>query len=263
MYLATHNLRKQFGGLVALDGVSVEFHPGSITALVGPNGAGKSTLLNVVAGLVTPDSGKVVIGDPVDVTLTGMAPHEIARRGVGMLFQDVRVFRQMTALDNVAAAAKAHLGEDSLAALFRPRAVRAFEREVRARAFAHLDAVGLRDVSHIWAGQLSYGQQKLVALARLLACDSRILLLDEPTSGIHPDRIDQVLECIETLAGDHGRTMIMIEHNPDVVARVSDRVYRIEAGRVAQGMPEGRRAGRAESEPRPPGTGIFVLRTAL
>ena len=115
MILRTHNLTKHFGGIVALDDVSVEFHPGSITALVGSNGAGKSTFFNAVAGLVIPDSGEVTLGNGSEVRLTGLSPHVIAQRGVGMLFQDVRVFGKLTALENVAVGAQSQPGERPLA----------------------------------------------------------------------------------------------------------------------------------------------------
>jgi ABC-type branched-subunit amino acid transport system ATPase component len=239
MVLRTHNLAKRFGGIVALDAVSVEFHPGSITALVGSNGAGKSTLFNVIGGLVAPDSGEVKLGNGGEVRLTGLPPHIIARRGVGMLFQDVRVFRKLTALENVAVGAQAQLGERPLLSLLRRGAARVREREVLEAAKHHLEFVGLADKAHLWAEQLSYGQQKLVAIARLLAADARVLLLDEPTSGVHPDRVNQLLGRIQRLADDHDRTIIMIEHNRDVVARISDRVYQLEAGRiVAYGLPQ-------------------------
>jgi len=230
--LRTHHLSKHFGGIVALDDVSLEFRPGSVTALVGSNGAGKSTLFNVVGGLIAPDSGEVTLDNGNEIRLTGLSPHDIARHGVGMLFQDVRVFRQLTALENVAVGAQNQPGEHPILSLFRSKAVRAREREVQGLAHHHLEFVGLADKAHLWAGQLSYGQQKLVAIARLLAADAHVLLLDEPTAGVHPDRINQLLDRIQRLADDHNRTVIMIEHNRDVVAQISDHVYRLEAGRI-------------------------------
>jgi ABC-type branched-subunit amino acid transport system ATPase component len=232
MILRTHKLSKHFGGTVALDDVSVEFHPGSITSLIGSNGAGKSTLFNVITGLVTPDSGDVFLGNGDNHRLNGLSTHIIARLGIGMLFQDVRVFRKLTALENVAVGAKSQPGEHSAAAIFRRRASATREREILDQAREALDFVGLADKAHLWAENLSYGQQKLVALARLLAADTRVLLLDEPTAGVHPDRIVQLLGLIQKLAEDQNRTVIMIEHNRDVVSRVSNRVYRLERGAI-------------------------------
>jgi ABC-type branched-subunit amino acid transport system ATPase component len=232
MILRTQHLNKHFGGVAALDNVSVEFHPGSVTCLIGSNGAGKSTLFNVIAGLLAPDSGEVFLGNGNSTSLIGQPTHAIARHGVGVLFQDVRVFRKLSALDNVAVGAKGQTGERSLAAIFRRRESRIRDQEILERARQSLEFVGLADKAHLWAESLSYGQQKLVAIARLLAADARVLLLDEPTSGVHPTRIDQLLELIQRLADDHNRTVIMIEHNRDVVARVSDRVYRMERGAI-------------------------------
>jgi ABC-type branched-subunit amino acid transport system ATPase component len=232
MILRTRNLTKHFGGIVALDDVSVEFQPGSITALVGPNGAGKSTLFNTIIGLVIPDSGEVTLGNGRKMCLSGLPLHVIARRGVGMLFQDVRVFAKLTALENVAVGAQWQPGERPFTSLFRRAKAAVREREVMELARYYLDFVGLADKSHLWAEQLSFGQQKLVGFARLLAAGARVLLLDEPTSGVHPDRVNSILDLVQRLAEDHHRTVVMIEHNHDVVARVCDRVYRMEAGRI-------------------------------
>ncbi len=232
MILRTHKLAKRFGGTVALNDVSVEFHPGSITALIGSNGAGKSTLFNVITGLVTPDRGDVFLGNGNDVRLNGLPTHIIARHGIGTLFQNVRVFRKLTALENVAVGAQRQPGEHPAATLFRHAASGNREREILDQARQSLDFVGLADKMHFWAENLSYGEQKLVALARLLAFDARVLLLDEPTAGVHPARIDQLLGLMQKLADDHNRTVIMIEHNREVVARVSDHVYRLERGAI-------------------------------
>jgi len=234
MILRTQHLTKHFGGIVALDDVSVEFHPGSITALMGSNGAGKSTLFNVIAGLVAADSGDVFLGNGDNLRLNGLAPHVVARHGVGVLFQDVRVFRKLTALENVAVGAQHQPGEHPLAALFQRRASAIREREILDQARKSLDFVGLADKAGLWGENLSYGQQKLIALARLLVADARVLLLDEPTAGVHPDRIKQLLSLIQRLADDHNRTVIMIEHNRRVVAQVSDRVYRMERGAIVE-----------------------------
>jgi len=237
MILRTQHLTKHFGGIVALDDVTVEFHPGSVTALIGSNGAGKSTLFNAIAGLVTPDRGDVFLGNGENLRLNGLPAHAIARHGIGMLFQDVRVFRKLTALENVAAGAQRQPGEHPVANLFRRQACARREREVINQARQWLDFVGLAEKAHLWAENLSYGQQKLLAIARLLACDARVLLLDEPTAGVHPDRIEQLLGLIQKLADDHNRTVIMIEHNREVVAQVSDRVYRLESGAIVASGP--------------------------
>jgi ABC-type branched-subunit amino acid transport system ATPase component len=237
MILRTLHLTKHFGGIIALDDVSVEFHHGSVTALIGSNGAGKSTLFNVIAGLVAPDSGDVFLGNGDTLRLNGLPLHVIAHHGVGMLFQDVRVFRKLSALENVAVGVQHQLGEAPFFAIFRRHACTTREREILDQARQSLDFVGLADKAHLWAENLSYGEQKLVSIARLLACDARVLLLDEPTAGVHPARIDQLLGLIRRLANDHNRTVIIIEHNSNVVARVSDRAYRLERGAIVASGP--------------------------
>jgi len=237
MRLEIDNLNKRFGGVTALEDVSLEFAPGSVTALIGPNGAGKTTLFNVVAGYLRPDSGNVYLTDDghepsTENTLIGLPPHKIARKGVGVLFQDVRVFERLSALDNVAAGVKGQQGENPLTSLIRRGQVQKNECDTVETAGRFLDYVGLVDVAHVWAGQLSYGQQKLVALARLLAGNSQILLLDEPTSGVHPDMITKILNLIQKLADNDGKTVVMIERNLNVVKRVGDWVYLMANGRV-------------------------------
>lgn len=237
MHLETDSLNKHFGGVAALDEVSLEFPFGQVTAVIGPNGAGKTTLFNTIAGFIRPDSGSVRLvegngasGSPIE--LTGCRPHEIARHGVGVLFQDIRVFSHLSALENVAVGAPRQTGENPFVALFRPGTVAREDQANLTAARAHLEFVGLADKAHLWAGNLSFGQQKLVALARLLAADARILLLDEPTSGIHADMIDTLLGLIERLANEQGKAVIMVEHNLNVVRRVGDWVYLMARGRV-------------------------------
>lgn len=237
MYLEIENLTKHFGGAAALEDVSLEFPSGQVTTVIGPNGAGKTTLFNAIAGFIIPDTGTVSIfeenaASSAPIQLTGLRSHEIARHGVGVLFQDIRVFGTLSALENVAVGTPRQTGENPFIALFRPGAVLREERANFDAARAHLEFVGLADKAHLWAGNLSFGQQKLVAIARLLAADARILLLDEPTSGIHPDMIDTLLGLIERLAKEHGKAVVMVEHNLNVVRRSGDWVYLMARGRV-------------------------------
>lgn len=234
MRVETDNLVKRFGGVVALDSGVCDFRFDSslVTAIIGPNGAGKTTLFNVIAGFLKPDSGCVFLVDDGDgdvlnnkTNIVGLPPHQIALRGVGVLFQDIRVFEKLTALENVAVGAKNQPGENPLNCFFRPALVALREKEVLEKARHYLDYVGLADKAHLWAEQLSYGQQKLMAIARLLAGDPKVLLLDEPTSGVHPDMIEKLLELIQKLADNDGRVVIMIEHNLNVVKRVGGWVY--------------------------------------
>jgi ABC-type branched-subunit amino acid transport system ATPase component len=238
MRIETESLSKSFGGVVALDDVTVEFPPGSVTAIIGPNGAGKTTLFNVLAGFLAPDSGSVYLwndGQESAVSrsnITRLPPHQIARRGVGVLFQDVRAFKGLSATDNVAVAVQQQAGESPLACILESTRVRADEAAAIERARRYLTYVGLEDKAHLWASQLSYGQQKLVGIARLLASDASVLLLDEPTAGVHPDMVGQLLDLVQRLASERECAVVMIEHNLNVVRSVGDWVYLMADGRV-------------------------------
>ena len=246
MHLETDSLNKHFGGVTALDDVTLDFPAGQVTAIIGPNGAGKTTLFNVIAGFLKPDSGSVFLvpnGDSgaanTKTDILGLKPNQIALRGIGVLFQDIRIFEKLTALENVAVGAKNQPGENPLNCFLSPACVASREKEVLETARHYLDYVGLADKAHLWAEQLSYGQQKLMAIARLLAGDAKVLLLDEPTSGVHPDMIEKLLGLIQQLADNDGRVVIMIEHNLNVVKRVGDWVYLMAGGRIEVfGKPE-------------------------
>jgi len=240
------SLNKRFGGVVALDDVTLDFPAGVVTAIIGPNGAGKTTLFNVIAGFLKPDSGSVALLPDSDTDgsgrrfdIIGLPPNLIALRGVGVLFQDIRIFKRLSGLENVAVGAKNQPGEKPLNCLFQPARVMAREKEVIEKARQYLDYVGLADKAHLWAEQLSYGQQKLVAIARLLAGDAKVLLLDEPTSGVDPDMVGKLLALIQRLADTDGRAVIIIEHNLNVVKRVGDWVYLMAGGCIEVfGKPE-------------------------
>lgn len=238
MRVETVNLNKRFGGVVALEDVSLDFHVGTVTAIIGPNGAGKTTLFNVMAGFLKPDSGSVLLIDDTlggktgKTNIVGLTPHEVAARGVGVLFQDARVFKNLSSLENVAAGVKNQSGENPFNAIFRRGKLCVQEKDVLEKARELLNYVGLSDKLHTRAEQLSYGQQKLLAIARLLAGEARVLLLDEPTSGVHPDMTATLLDLIQRLARVDGRVIIMIEHNLNVVKRIGDLVYLMAQGRV-------------------------------
>lgn len=219
---------KSFGGTCALDHVSVGFERGQITCIIGPNGAGKTTLFHVSRGALEPDTGEVVYRGRV---LNGTPAYQRARLGIGTLFQDVRVFAKMTLLENVAAAGKQNPGESPLAAAVWPLIGRKKEDENLENAHSYLSFVGLSEMSNTWAERVSYGQQKLVAIARLLNNGGDCLLLDEPTAGVHPDMVSSILDVIRNLAG-MGKTIIVIEHDLGVVRKVGDWVYLMDEGRI-------------------------------
>ncbi|MCS6831811.1 MAG: ABC transporter ATP-binding protein [bacterium] len=233
--LELREVSKSFGGLRAVDRVSAVFQPGRITALIGPNGAGKTTLFHLIGGVLQPDEGDILYNGK---RLNGLPPWKVARLGIGRLFQDVRVFRKLSALENALTAFPNQLGESPLwSILQRPKVVRqevaATERARRLLAF-----VGLLEMADDPAESLSYGQQKLLAIARLLAAGSEVLLLDEPTAGVNPEMAKSILNILRQLAKE-GKTNVVIEHDMGVVMEIADWVYFMDDGQiVAQGTPE-------------------------
>lgn len=224
--LELRGVTRRFGGTVAVDGLSFALRSGAVTGLIGPNGAGKTTVVNLIAGRLRPDAGELRWRGR---TLPN-GPHRVARAGVGRLFQDVRVFGSMSVLENVEAAVPGQSGEGVLAALLAPRRVAAEARAVRARALEELEFVGLADRAESIAGSLSYGQQKLVAIARLLAAEAELLLLDEPASGVHPRRVAELAVLIPRLVAA-GRTVLLVEHNMALVRQTCQELILLDRGR--------------------------------
>jgi len=222
------NLTKTFDGIKAVDGVSLTFEAGKVTALIGPNGAGKTTLFHLISGALRPDTGEIRYqGRRID----GLSPWYIARMGIGRLFQDVRVFNKLTVLDNVRVAFRKQDGENPLWALVYWPWVLRQERELTKEARQWLAFVGLSDLEQAWAEDLSYGQQKLLALARLLAAGADVFLLDEPTAGVNPEMVRSLLRLIRHLA-EEGKTIVVIEHNINVVMEIADWVFFMDEGQI-------------------------------
>jgi branched-chain amino acid transport system permease protein len=226
--LEVRGLAKSFGGIRAVNGLDMDLKRGLVTALVGPNGAGKTTVFNLVTGAIAPDAGTVSLNG---VDITGKRPDEIAQLGMVRTFQDVRVFPQLSVLDNVMLGIQHHPGERLANIFVRPGATRAFEKQARQKAEEWLDFVGLLSVQRTRAGSLGFGQQKLLAIARVLATEAEVLLLDEPASAIDFNWVDTVLDYIELLK-KAGRTICLVEHSLHVVGRLADHVYFMELGKV-------------------------------
>lgn len=228
------NLTKVFGGVHAVEDVSAPFEAGRITALVGPNGAGKTTLFHLIGGAIQPDSGRVLYDGQ---RLDGLAPWEISKLGIGRLFQDVRIFQRLSVLENVLVAFEGQMGEKPLAPVLRRWRVARQEASLKEEALRLLELVDLEEHWRNSAEALSYGQQKLLAIARLLAAGADSLLLDEPTAGVNPVLIDRLLGIIRKIA-ESGRTIAIIEHNMNVVLDIADWVYFMNEGQiVAFGTP--------------------------
>jgi branched-chain amino acid transport system permease protein len=230
--VAVKGVSKSFGGIRAVNDLSFELLEGRITGLIGPNGAGKTTVFNLLTGTLKPDSGRVEL---YGLDITGWSIDRVARSGMVRSFQDTRIFPALSVLDNVRMAVPGQRGEKVAELLFTPwRVVGDAGRSVQA-ALRQLDFVGLAGKADEIAGSLPFGEQKLVALARILAAEARVLLLDEPASGIDAEWVDRVIELIVRLR-DRGLTVCIVEHNLHVVERMADRVYFMEQGAIsAQG----------------------------
>lgn len=226
--LEIHNVSKSFGGITAVNDWSATFQQGTVSALIGPNGAGKTTAFNLIGGFLKPDRGVITCHGQ---DITGKSPWLIAAAGVGRLFQDVRVFKRMTARENVLAAFTRQSGENVLLSIIARRKVLREQEELIIRANHLLESVGLGDKANELAETLSYGQQKLLALTRLLAADAKVLLLDEPTAGVNSAAAATLLLVIRKLSAE-GRTIIIIEHNIQVVTEIADRAYFIDKGKI-------------------------------
>ena len=226
--LEATGLRKYFGGIRAADELHLQLRTGQITGLIGPNGAGKTTVFNLLTRVIPPDAGVVMLSDQ---PVTDWTPNRIATSGMSRSYQDVRIFGRMSVLENVLLAIPHQPGESLLNLFLRPLAVYKFERAARRRALDHLRFVGLADQADAEASSLPFGDQKLLALARLLATEAEVLLLDEPASGIDIDGVERMLALIEQLRAS-GKCVCIVEHNLHVVERLADRVYFMEAGRI-------------------------------
>ncbi|TYB44206.1 ABC transporter permease subunit [Actinomadura chibensis] len=226
--LRAEGLSKRFGGITAAKDIALELRRGTITALVGPNGAGKTTAFNLLTGTVVPDTGSVRLNG---AELVEMRPDLIVRAGLVRTFQDVRLLDRLTCLENVMLAVPDQPGE-RLGRLFVPgRGVSRADRAVAARAMEWLDFVGMADHAGTPADALSYGQSKLVSLARALATRADVLLLDEPASGVDATWVETMLAMVAAVR-DEGRTVCLVEHNLDVVRELSDHTYFMELGEI-------------------------------
>ena len=214
--LEVEGLHKHFGGVAAVDGVSLSLAPGRIYGLIGPNGSGKTTLFNCITGVERRDAGRVFLnGERID----GLRPWRIALRGIGRTFQIIRVFPELTALENLLVVTRGHL------------------EEARARALELLRFVRLEALQDEYAGNLSYGQQKLVEFARMLMRDPTLVLLDEPAAGVNRTLLNDLLEAVRQLR-ERGKTVLLVEHDMKVVMGLCETVFVLDHGeKIAEGPP--------------------------
>jgi branched-chain amino acid transport system ATP-binding protein len=235
-YTAAH-ITKAFGGLVAVDDVSFEIPRGRIVSIIGPNGAGKTTFFNILTGLYKPTAG-VLTFDGTDVTRK--RPDQITALGVARTFQNIRLFGTMTATENVMVGEHARMSAGLFGSIFRPPWVRKEEDDVRERAHELLEYVGIkRELHDNISIELSYGDQRRIEVARALASNPKLLLLDEPTAGMNPNESARFTEFMQKVRDEKGLTILLIEHDMKVVMGVSERITVLDHGeKVAEGEPK-------------------------
>jgi branched-chain amino acid transport system ATP-binding protein len=245
--LAAAGITKRFGGLIAVNGVSFTIPAGAIVSLIGPNGAGKTTFFNMLTGLIRPTTGEITLGGR---NITKARPDVITARGIARTFQNIRLFGAMTATENVMIGRHARMKTGIFGAIVRPPWVAAEERAARERARELLGYVGIRPADFDrYAGTLPYGDQRRVEIARALATDPRLLLLDEPTAGMNPQESAALAEFMRRLRADLSLTILLIEHDMKVVMDVSERITVLDYGRkIAEGTPADVRADPAVIE---------------
>jgi branched-chain amino acid transport system ATP-binding protein len=232
--LKVQGVSKRFGGLQALSDVGIEIHRGQVYGLIGPNGAGKTTFFNVLTGLYTPDSGSFELeGKPYKPT----AVHEVAKAGIARTFQNIRLFAEMTAVENVMVGRHVRTGTGVLGAVFRTKGFKAEEKAIRERAMELLAYVGIDKYADFRARTLSYGDQRRLEIARALATDPKLIALDEPAAGMNATEKVVLRELIDRIRND-GRTILLIEHDVKLVMGLCDRVTVLDYGKqIAEGSP--------------------------
>jgi branched-chain amino acid transport system ATP-binding protein len=229
-------VRKEFGGLVAVNDVDFVIPQGSITSLIGPNGAGKTTFFNVLTGVYKPTSGHVLFDGK---EIQGLPPHKVTQYGMARTFQNIRLFHSMTSLENVLVAMHSRIKGGIWASILRTPRLKSEEAEAERRGRELLRFAGLRGKAQEYAKNLSYGDQRRLEVARALATEPRLLLLDEPTAGMNPEETASFTSFVATLRRDHDITVLLIEHDMRVVMGVSDYVTVLDYGeKIAEGAPQ-------------------------
>ncbi|MER3399608.1 MAG: ABC transporter ATP-binding protein [Thermoflexus sp.] len=234
--LELKGVTKRFGGLVAVNRVDFTLEPGRIVSIIGPNGAGKTTLFNIMTGIYRPDEGEILFEGR---SLVGLRPDQIAAMGISRTFQNIRLFGNMTVVENVLVGMHTRYQATPLDIVFRTRRYREEERRLREEALQLIRFVGLRASPDELAKNLPYGEQRKVEIARALAAKPKLILLDEPTAGMNPQETAETTRLIRRLRDELGITVILIEHQMRVVMGISERVTVLDYGeKIAEGTPE-------------------------
>jgi branched-chain amino acid transport system ATP-binding protein len=234
--LEVRDVTKKFGGLAACSGVNLHIDDGELVGLIGPNGAGKTTVFNLLTGVYEPTEGTVSFAGR---RINGLKPHRVTALGIARTFQNIRLFRELTVLQNVHVGANLRSETGLVSALFRTRRQQEDDRRVDRRARELLDRLNLGHVVGVRAGQLPYGLQRRLEIARALATAPRLLLLDEPAAGMNPQEKVELMELIRSIRSEFGLTILLIEHDMRVVMGICERIYVLEYGEIiADGRPD-------------------------
>ena len=234
--LEVQGVTKRFGGLVAVNQVSLEVNEGEIFSVIGPNGAGKTTFFNLLTGIYTPDEGRILF---LGQDITGSTPDKAAKLGIGRTFPNIRLFGAMTVLENILVGRHIHTRVPYLHALLRTPLARKEERKALEEALSLLEYVGLLHRKDELARNLPYGEQRKLEIARALALKPKLLLLDEPAAGMNPKETEALQEFILKIRSEMGLTILLIEHDMRLVMRISDRIAVLDYGsKIAEGKPE-------------------------
>ena len=233
--LETRKLGISFGGLKAVNDFNIKIYPGELVGLIGPNGAGKTTVFNLLTGVYAPTEGTVILnGQP----LNGKKTYQFVEAGVARTFQNIRLFRQMTVIDNVKAAFTKDIHYNLFDASFRTKKYWATEKQITEKAMDLLEICGLADKANELAASLPYGRQRKLEIARALATDMKLLLLDEPAAGMNPTETAELLACINTIRERFGVAILLIEHDMSLVMNICERIQVIDYGQtIASGLP--------------------------
>ncbi len=233
--LSVNNLGISFGGLRAVDSFSITIEKGELYGLIGPNGAGKTTVFNLLTGVYKPDTGKVILDD---VNITGLSTIEINKAGLARTFQNIRLFKNMSVLDNVKVGLHNNHKYSTASGILRLPAFFKTEKQMNERALDILRVFGLDKEAHFLAANLPYGKQRKLEIARALATNPKLLLLDEPAAGMNPAETDELMETITLIREKYNVTILLIEHDMKLVAGICEKIFVLNFGtRLANGLP--------------------------
>jgi len=234
--LQTTGIVKRFGGLVAVNKISIALEESRIASIIGPNGAGKTTFFNTLTGIYKPDEGQINFNGR---SLLGLRPDQVAERGISRTFQNIRLFGSMTVLENIIVGMYTQLKQSAIDALFRTKKFHAEEKESEKKASELMEYVGLKNVGNQLARNLPYGGQRRIEIARAIAANPTLLLLDEPTAGMNPNETEDAIKLFRRIRDDKGITILLIEHDMRVVMGISEHISVMDYGeKIAEGTPQ-------------------------